>query len=118
MLTEMGRFRPILARSTGKTGPRAGNKARKRLFTEQRTIRQGEDTPMKRFLLLAAAIFGWAAIYAAQPSIAQDGWTTILDGKSMDNWDQLGGSNWHVTIASITSKSLLPMNGRCPVVSS
>jgi len=52
---------------------------------------------MKRFSLLAVAIFGLAAIYAAQPSIAQDGWTTILDGKSLNGWDQLGGSNWWST---------------------
>ena len=47
---------------------------------------------MKKISILAAAAFGLAAIYAMQPSIAQDGWTTILDGKSLDGWDQLGGS--------------------------
>lgn len=61
---------------------------------------------MKKFSLLAAAIFGLAAIDAAQPSIAQDGWTTILDGKSLSGWDQLGGSNWHVVDGAVVADQM------------
>jgi hypothetical protein len=45
-------------------------------------------------LSLAAATAGWLGL--APPSIAQsgDGWTVMIDGKTMGDWDKLGEANW------------------------
>ena len=53
------------------------------------------------FVFSAAVIsFG---IYATMPkAVSQEaGWVTLFDGKSLDGWDQVGGSNWHVADGAI-----------------
>ncbi|MBV9555860.1 MAG: DUF1080 domain-containing protein, partial [Pseudolabrys sp.] len=49
--------------------------------------------------LAAGLVFGVSAL---APSNAQDaGFTAIFDGKSLDGWDQVGGSNWNVADGAI-----------------
>jgi hypothetical protein len=40
---------------------------------------------------------GLATGYVAPKAASQEaGWITLFDGKSLDGWDQVGESNWHV----------------------
>jgi len=53
------------------------------------------------FVFSAAVVcFG---IYATMPKAGSQeaGWVTLFDGKSLDGWDQVGGSNWHVADGAI-----------------
>jgi hypothetical protein len=53
-----------------------------------------------------AAVFGFAAFHALQPAIAQDGWVTLLDGTSMNGWNEVGGSNWHVADGTVVADQM------------
>ncbi len=47
-------------------------------------------------LALVLSAFGFAANYVA-PAASQDtGWITLFDGKNLDEWSQVGESNWHI----------------------
>jgi hypothetical protein len=41
----------------------------------------------------AAAVAGFVPTGAAQPG---DGWTVVVDGKTMGEWDKLGETNWRL----------------------
>jgi hypothetical protein len=46
-------------------------------------------------LALALGISGFAANYVV-PAASQDtGWITLFDGKNLNEWNQVGESNWH-----------------------
>lgn len=53
-----------------------------------------------------AAVFGFAAFHALQPATAQDGWVTLLDGTSMNGWNEVGGSNWHVADGAVVADQM------------
>lgn len=54
-----------------------------------------------------AAGFGFFVLPAAPQGHAQDaGWVTLFDGKSIDNWDQVGGSNWHVADGAVVADKM------------
>jgi hypothetical protein len=40
------------------------------------------------------------------PARAQDGWVTLFDGKNLDQWDQVGGSNWHIAGGAIVADQM------------
>jgi hypothetical protein len=49
---------------------------------------------MKRTTVFALALFT-ATLGLSAPASAQDaGWTTLLDGSSLDGWNQIGDANW------------------------
>ena len=49
---------------------------------------------MKRTTVFALALFT-ATLGFSAPASAQDaGWTTLLDGSSLDGWNQIGDANW------------------------
>jgi hypothetical protein len=54
------------------------------------------------FGLIALA---FAAIPAAPPSMGQSGpgWTTLIDGKSMGDWDRVGESNWRLEDGAVVA---------------
>ncbi len=54
---------------------------------------------------LAAALFGLAAIGVAMPADAQsgDGWTVLLDGEEMGDWEMVGDTNWHAEDGAIVA---------------
>ena len=54
----------------------------------------------------AAAVAGFAAFYVSAPATAQDGWVTLLDGTSMNGWNNVGGSNWHVASGAIVADEM------------
>ena len=57
--------------------------------------------------LAAVLAFGVAAT-APLPAVAQTGpgWTTLLDGKSLDGWSQVGESNWRVEDGAVVADKL------------
>jgi hypothetical protein len=42
------------------------------------------------------ALLGFIVVNPFAPVGAQDGWVTLFDGKNLDQWDQVGGPNWHI----------------------
>jgi hypothetical protein len=60
--------------------------------------------------MIAAALtagFCFLALHALPQANAQEaGWVTLFDGKSIDNWDQVGGSNWHVADGAIVADKM------------
>lgn len=48
-------------------------------------------------LALGLSVAAFAANYAVPKAASQEaGWITLFDGKSLDGWNQVGESNWHV----------------------
>jgi hypothetical protein len=62
----------------------------------------------KRLLQIAAAIvsLGFIVVSPFAPAGAQDGWVTLFDGKNLDQWDQLGGSNWHIAEGAVVADQM------------
>jgi hypothetical protein len=52
----------------------------------------------KRALQIAVGtvLMGFIVVKAFAPADAQDGFVSLFDGKNLDQWDQVGASNWHV----------------------
>src|SRR5581483_6081166 len=78
----------------------------------QMTTRQPGRKVMKRTLckIAAAALaasLGFAILQALPQAKAQDaGWVTLFDGKSLDQWDQVGGSNWHIVDGAVVADQM------------
>ena len=60
---------------------------------------------MKRSTLSAACAFTFALAFAAQPASSQSGpgWTTLLDGTKMGEWDRIGESNWRIEDGAVVA---------------
>ncbi len=60
------------------------------------------------FAATLAAIAVAASALAPLPAAAQSGpgWTTLLDGTSLDGWDQVGESNWRVEDGAVVADKL------------
>lgn len=59
----------------------------------------------KRTLALAAGLAMAAFITIAPPAPAQDGpgWTVLLDGKNMGDWDRNGETNWRLEDGAVVA---------------
>jgi 3-keto-disaccharide hydrolase len=51
---------------------------------------------MKRWSALAGLLFAAVTIWSIQAVGQGGGWVTLLDGKSLDNWDKIGDANWRI----------------------
>lgn len=51
---------------------------------------------MKRLLAMTAGLLavGLVAIWYPPQASGEAGWTTLFDGKNLDNWNQIGDANW------------------------
>jgi len=58
-------------------------------------------------LAFCVIAFGFG-IYTVTPKATgqEAGWITLFDGKSLDNWDQVGGSNWHVVDGAVVADAM------------
>ena len=60
-----------------------------------------------RAVTLAAGLFiaAFAAVHNAPPASAQtgEGWVTLLDGKNMGDWDQVGETNWRLEDGAVVA---------------
>jgi len=63
--------------------------------------------PVRRTALLATLAAAFAAT-ASVPAAAQSGpgWTTLLDGTSLDGWNQVGESNWRIEDGAVVADKL------------
>jgi hypothetical protein len=62
-----------------------------------------------KMMMLAALAAGVGALsfHALPQANAQNaGWETLFDGKNLDNWDQVGGSNWHVVDGAVVADQM------------
>jgi len=61
---------------------------------------------MKRWPILALAVVaaGFATVRNAPEAVAQAaGWKTVLDGKSLDNFNKIGDANWRVEDGAVVA---------------
>jgi hypothetical protein len=66
-------------------------------------------TTVKRAMhFLFSAVVAGCGIYAVIPEAASQeaGWITLFDGKGLDGWDEVGGSNWHVADGAIVADTM------------
>jgi hypothetical protein len=42
-------------------------------------------------------------IAAPKASSQQSGWVTLFDGNNLDNWNQVGDSNWHLVDSAVVA---------------
>jgi hypothetical protein len=56
------------------------------------------------FLTLTLLLLGLAATWHPRGASSQGaGWVTLLEGKSLDGWDQIGDANWRVADGAIVA---------------
>ncbi|HET9716947.1 MAG TPA: DUF1080 domain-containing protein [Pseudolabrys sp.] len=57
-------------------------------------------------LALSFALSG-LVLGGVHKAVAQDsGWVTLFDGKNLEEWDQVGGSNWHLADGAVVADSM------------
>jgi hypothetical protein len=73
---------------------------------EEGTMRQASI----RAVTLAVGLFiaAFAAVHNAPPTSAQtgEGWITLLDAKTMGDWDQAGESNWRLEDGAVVADKM------------
>ena len=59
-------------------------------------------------LTIGLIVAAFAAVQFAPPASAQtgEGWITLLDGKNMGDWDQVGESNWRIEDGAVVADKL------------
>jgi hypothetical protein len=57
---------------------------------------------MKRALVFGLLIGAGAALHLSQ-AFGEAGWTTILDGKSLDGWTKIGDANWRAEDGAVVA---------------
>ena len=57
-------------------------------------------------LALALGLSGFAANYVVPAASQNTGWTTLFDGKNLDEWNQVGESNWHVENGAVIADKM------------
>jgi hypothetical protein len=56
---------------------------------------------------LVLGILALATTYGVPKAASQDaGWVTLFDGKSLDGWDRVGESNWHVEDGAVVADKM------------
>jgi hypothetical protein len=61
-----------------------------------------------RVFALVTGLLAFAAIDLTPPASAQtgEGWITLIDGKTMGDWDRVGESNWRVEDGAVVADKL------------
>src|SRR5258706_2780062 len=105
----------ISSKSVPTSRPRAKVRSRSTQFTAMSEMqcrsRLGQEAPMPMeramHFIFAAVLIGYST-FAVMPEAAsqETGWITLFDGKDLDGWDQVGGSNWHVTDGAIVADTM------------
>ena len=65
-------------------------------------------TMLRRSLQFALALVasGFALSQALPQAKAEDGWITLFDGKDLEQWDQVGQSNWHLADGTVIADKM------------
>jgi len=64
---------------------------------------------LRRFLRFALAFVACGfALNQALPQVKaqQAGWITLFDGKELEQWDQIGQSNWHLADGAVIADKM------------
>src|SRR5262245_44549181 len=57
--------------------------------------------------VFCAVLIGYGTFAVTSEAASQEaGWITLFDGKDLDGWDQVGGSNWHVADGAIVADTM------------
>ena len=57
-------------------------------------------------IAMGAALLVLIGVKTLAPAAAQDGWVTLFDGKNLDQWNQVGGSNWHIAEEAVIADQM------------
>jgi hypothetical protein len=58
-------------------------------------------------IAVLTVVFGLTASYTAPQAMGQEaGWTVLFDGKNLDQWDQVGESNWHIADGAVVADKM------------
>jgi hypothetical protein len=62
---------------------------------------------MKRWAIIAVSLclcgIGFLFVQNSQQARADAGWETLFDGKTLDNWNQIGTANWKLEDGSVVA---------------
>ena len=64
------------------------------------------NTPLRTFALvggLAGATFGFVQLAPQATAQSGPGWTVLLDGKTMGDWDRVGETNWRLEDGAVVA---------------
>ncbi len=65
----------------------------------------------RRSVITAGLLFAaFAVLGALPPASGQGAWTTLFDGKNLDNWNPVGNANWRLAEGAVTADK----GGRIP----
>ena len=69
-------------------------------------------------LIVGLLAFCLLALPLTKPASAQsgDGWVSLFDGKSLDNWDRSGQANWRIEDGAIVADKLMQEKGTAHLV--
>jgi hypothetical protein len=59
-----------------------------------------------QFAVALAACGLTASPALSQSAIAESGWITLFDGANLDQWDQVGQSNWHLADGAVLADKM------------
>ena len=57
-------------------------------------------------IAVGTVLMGFIVVTAFAPAAAQDGWVTLFDGKNLNQWNQVGGSNWHIAEEAVIADQM------------
>jgi Domain of Unknown Function (DUF1080) len=55
-----------------------------------------EETAMKRSTIVAMGLLAALTVAGCSDWMSRGDWVTLLDGTSLDNWNQIGTANWRI----------------------
>ena len=65
---------------------------------------------MNRRSAFALLLAGFAALSYAPQASSENGWVTLFDGKSLDNFNEIGDANWRVEDGAILTPGAYSFN--------
>ena len=60
---------------------------------------------MTRFTLTLSIVVLAFVGFAPAPAVAQDGWTTLFNGSTLDGWNPIGNANWELADGAVQADS-------------
>src|ERR1043166_8024764 len=92
-------FRLICAAASPPNSPSASSTTATNLMRSSRADHEKIDSGrncMKRWSALAGLLFVAVTALWSLQAVGQGGWTVLLDGKNIDNFNKIGDANWRI----------------------
>jgi hypothetical protein len=64
-----------------------------------------EKTSMKYRYALVLSLLAVVLVMQPRPGLAQDGWTTLFNGSTLDGWNPIGDANWELVDGAVQADS-------------